>query len=95
MRLNGFRMGESRIIFCFMAGAVFLCMVRPKPAGDDRVQAEEVTQYVEPVLTYEAEFALKSPANKNLKGKGVRKGQYRCMEGHWRMIDETLVFICD
>ena len=86
-------MGKSQIIFRFMVGAVFLCMVRPEPAGASQAKAEEVTQDVEGVLTHEAEFALKSPANKNLKG--VHKGKYRCMEGHWRMIDDTPVFICD
>ena len=96
MRLKGFRMGKSRIVFCFVVGAVFLCMVQPEPAGAaSQAKAEEITQYVERVLTHEAEFALKSPANKNLKGKGVRKGKYRCMEGHWRTVNDRPVFICD
>jgi len=88
-------MGKGRFVFYFLIGAIFLCIVRPEPAGVGRAQAEETTQYVEGVLTHEAELALKSPANKNLKGKGMRKGKYRCMEGHWRMIDDKPVFICD
>jgi len=55
---------------------------------------KETQQYVETVPRYEAEFALKSPANKNVKRKGVRKGKYRCTVGHWRTIDDRPVFIC-
>ena len=54
----------------------------------------ETQQYVEMVPLYEAEFALKSPANKNMKMKGVRKGKYLCTVGHWRTIDDRPVFIC-
>ena len=93
MRLKGFGMGRNRIVFYSVVGAAFLCMVRPKPIGADRTQAEEITQYVERVLADEAEFALKSPADKNLKGKVARK--YRCMKGHWCTIDGKSLFICD
>ena len=56
--------------------------------------SRETQQYVEQIPLYEAEFALKSPANKNIKKQGVRKGQYRCTVGHWRTIDDRPVFIC-
>ena len=54
----------------------------------------ETQQYIEKVSRYEAEFALKSPANKKLKQQSARKGQYRCTVGHWRTIDDRPVFIC-
>ena len=57
--------------------------------------AEETRRYVDTVPRYELEFAQKSPADKSRKEKGVRKGQYRCTEGHWVTIDERPVFICD
>ena len=59
-----------------------------------RYLSRETQLYVEQVPLYEAEFALKSPANKNMKQRGVRKGQYRCTVGHWRTIDDRPVFIC-
>jgi hypothetical protein len=93
MRLRKFGVGKRGIVFCFVIGAVFVCMVRPEPAGTGRAQQMGTAQYVERVLTAEAEFALKSPANKNLKRRAPRK--YRCMEGHWRVIDERQVFLCD
>ena len=64
-------------------------------AGASEDTANEARQYVEKVLSYEAEFASKSKVNKNVKQKQVRKGKYRCTEGHWRMIDKRPVFICD
>ena len=57
--------------------------------------AEATRRYVETVPRYELEFAQKSPADKSRKEKGVRKGKYRCTEGHWVTIDERPVFICD
>ena len=57
--------------------------------------AEETKQYVEAVPRYEMELAQKSPADKGRKEKGVRKGAYRCTEGHWVTIDDRPVFICD
>lgn len=57
--------------------------------------AEETKRYVETVPRYELEFAQKSPADKSRKEKGVRKGKYRCTEGHWVTIDDRPVFICD
>jgi len=57
--------------------------------------AEEARRYVETVPRYELEFAQKSPADKSRKEKGVRKGTYRCTEGHWVTIDDRPVFICD
>ena len=40
-------------------------------------------------------FASKSLADKNMKQKEPRKGNYRCTEGHWRTIDDRRVFIYD
>ncbi|MBI3011812.1 MAG: transglycosylase SLT domain-containing protein [Candidatus Omnitrophica bacterium] len=59
-----------------------------------RYLPKETQQYVAKVSLYEAEFALKSSANKNLKKKEARKGKYLCTVGHWRMIDDRPVFIC-
>ena len=57
--------------------------------------AEETKRYVETVPRYELEFAQQSPADKSRKEKSVRKGTYRCTEGHWVTIDDRPVFICD
>ena len=57
--------------------------------------AEETKRYVETVPRYELEFAQKAPADKSRKEKGMRKGKYRCTEGHWVTIDDRPVFICD
>ena len=91
--LGAFNAGEGRI-----ADAQHLA----EKAGRDpqlwedvaRHLPRETRQYVEMVPRYEAEFALKSPANKNVKKKEVRKGKYRCTVGHWRTIDDRPVFIC-
>lgn len=64
-----------------------------KPKAKEK--AKEIRQYVELVPAYEAEFARKSPANKNLKQKKAKKERPRCTEGHWRTIDDRPVFICD
>ncbi len=56
---------------------------------------EETRAYVEMIPLYETEFAKKSPANKTLKKKGIRKGKYLCTDGHWVTIDGRPVFICD
>ena len=93
MRLRQFGAGKRWIAFCFVIGAVFVCMARPEPAGAGRAQRVGTAQYVEKVFADEAEFALKSPANKNLKRKAPRK--YRCMEGHWRVMAERPAFLCD
>ena len=66
-----------------------------EPAGATQAKAKETREYVEIVPLHEAEFSKKSPADKNKKEKGVRKGKYRCTEGHWRTIDDRRVFICD
>ncbi len=58
-------------------------------------KAYEIRQFVEKVLFHEAEFAIKSKADKNTKRKEPRKGTYRCTEGHWVTIDDRPVFICD
>lgn len=55
---------------------------------------QETQQYVEKIPMNEAEFARKSPANKNLKKKEARKGKQLCTVGHWRTIDDRPVFIC-
>ena len=91
--LGAFNAGQGRV-----AGA----QRRAEKAGKNpqlwedvaRSLPRETQQYVERVRLYEAEFALKSPANKNMKKQGVRKGQYRCTVGHWRTIDDRPVFIC-
>ena len=57
--------------------------------------AEETKRYVETVPRYELEFAQKSPADKGRREQGVRRGKYRCTEGHWVTIDDRPVFICD
>lgn len=56
--------------------------------------SQETQQYVEEVPMNEVGFARKSPANKNLKKKEVRKGKQLCTVGHWRTIDDRPVFIC-
>ena len=59
-------------------------------------KADEIRQYVERVLSDQAEFAAKSPADKTIKHKEPpRKGEYRCTEGHWVTIDDRPVYICD
>ena len=63
-------------------------------AGTAKPTADETRQYVEQVPLYEAEFALKSPANKNMKRKNPRQAKSRCTEGHWVTIDDRPVFIC-
>ena len=57
--------------------------------------ANETRRYVERISLYEVEFAKKSPADNSRKEKGVRKGKYRCTEGHWVTIDDRPVFVCD
>ena len=63
-------------------------------AGAKKSTADEARQYVENVPSNEAEFAIKSIADKNIKQKEPKK-EYRCTEGHWRTIDDRPVFICD
>ena len=67
-----------------------------EPLWEDvaRYLSRETQQYVEKIPRYEAEFALKSSANKHMKKQSVRRGQYRCTVGHWRTIDDRAVFIC-
>lgn len=61
-----------------------------------RSKADEIRQYVERVLSYQAEFAVKSPAGKTIKHKEPpRRGEYLCTNGHWVTIDDRPVFICD
>lgn len=91
--LGAFNAGEGRIAEAQrdaeMAGK------NPQLWGDvARYLSRETQHYVEQVPLYEAEFALKSPANKNMKKRGARKGKYPCTVGHWRTIDERPVFIC-
>ena len=61
----------------------------------DESAADQIRQYVQRVLLCEAEFAIKSKADKNVKLKNPRKDGYRCTEGHWVTIDDRPVFICD
>ena len=64
-------------------------------AGASPSKTREIGHYVAVVPLHEAEFAKKSPAKKNLKQKKAPKGQSRCSDGHWRMIDDRPVYICD
>ena len=92
--LGAFNAGEGRI-----ASAQHLA----EKAGKDpqswsdvaEYLANETRRYVERISLYEVEFAKKSPADRSRKEKGVRKGKYRCTEGHWVTIDDRPVFICD
>lgn len=92
--LGAFDAGEGRI-----AGAQRLAEKSGKnpQLWEDvaRHLPKETQQYAEKVPLLEAEFAQKSSADKTRKEKGVRKGQYRCTEGHWVTIDDRPVFICD
>ena len=63
-------------------------------AGAGEPKEKETGEYVEKVLGYEAEFAVKSLADKNKKQKKPGKRQAWCTEGHWRTIDDRPVFIC-
>ena len=91
--LGAFNAGEGRI-----ASAQRLA----EKAGQDpqswsdvaEYLANETGRYVERISLYELEFAKKSPAYKSRKENGVRKGKYRCTEGHWVTIDDRPMFIC-
>ncbi len=92
--LGAFNAGQNRV-----AGAQHLA---EKDGKDPQLWsdvaeylAKETQRYVEEVPLYEGEFAQKLPADKSKKEKGVRKGKYRCTEGHWVTIDGRPVFICD
>ncbi len=63
-------------------------------AGTTPAKERETKEYVEDILRYEAEFAIKSPADKNKKQKKPGKQQAWCTEGRWRTIDDRPVFIC-
>lgn len=63
-------------------------------AGTTPAKERETKEYVEGVFRYEAEFAIKSPADKSKKQKKPGKKQAWCTEGHWRTIDDRPVFIC-
>ncbi len=64
-------------------------------ADTTKDKAHETRQFVEKILSHEAELSIKSSANKSLKQKEPRQGTYRCTEGHWVTIDARPVFICD
>jgi membrane-bound lytic murein transglycosylase MltF len=64
-------------------------------AGASKDQTHETRQFVDKVLAYQAEFAEKSPADKDLKLKKPIKRTNWCTEGHWVTIDDRPVFICD
>ena len=61
----------------------------------EKYLTDETRHYIPKVLSYEDEFAVKSPLNKTVKQKATRGRKYRCTEGHWRTIDGRSVFICD
>jgi len=63
-------------------------------AGGGESKEKEAIEYVEKVLGYEAEFAIKSPADKSKKQRKPGKKQAWCTEGRWRTIDDRPVFIC-
>ena len=46
-------------------------------------------------LTVNTLEAVYGQENSCRKEKGVRKGKYRCTEGHWVTIDDRPVFVCD
>ena len=100
--LGAFNAGEGRI-----AGAQWLAQQAGKnpglwsnvqqfiaEAGATKAKERETKKYVEDVLRYEAEFAIKSPADKRRKQKEPGRRQAWCTEGHWRTIDDRPVFIC-
>ncbi len=64
-------------------------------AGSDEVEAAQARHYVEQVPVYEMEFLQKSLAGKNTKDKTAKKGEYRCIDGHWVTMDDRHVMICD
>ena len=62
------------------------------------IKPEKVTQirqYVDNVLKNEAEFAIKSLADKAAKNKKVHKPKTPCTSGHWITKDGHHIFICD
>lgn len=63
-------------------------------AGTTPAKERETKEYVEDVFRYEAEFAIKSPADKSKKQKKPGRKQAWCTEGRWRTIDDRPVFIC-
>jgi len=58
-------------------------------------KADEIREYVEKILPFEAEFAVKSAADKRVKLKEPRKKKIQCDKGHWVTIDDHPVYICD
>ena len=63
-------------------------------SGTSQTKEKETREYVEKVLSYESEFAMKSPADKNKRQKKPGNKQAWCTEGRWRTIDNRPVFIC-
>jgi hypothetical protein len=60
-----------------------------KAAGSTDAKVKEITQYVEKVLAYEAEFSQKSKANKKLKDKPPKKvSNNDSADGHWITLDD-------
>lgn len=64
-------------------------------AGATQDKAKEIHDYVDNVVTYQEEFAEKSPANKKFKDKEGKGPKVSCTQGHWVTIDDHPVFICD
>jgi membrane-bound lytic murein transglycosylase MltF len=64
-------------------------------AGATKAKAEEIRNYIEAIIGYEAEFAKKSLADKTEKKKKPKKSSYKCTGGRWRTIDGNPVMICD
>ena len=63
-------------------------------AGTTPAKERETKEYVEGAVHDEAEFAIKSPADKRKKHKKPGRRQTWRTEGHWRTIDDRPVFIC-
>lgn len=67
------------------------------PAGANKTQTKEVTEYVTKVLKYKKEFEKKSNANKKYKDKKLKnkasKPSKSGSEGHWVTINDKPVLI--
>ncbi len=58
-------------------------------------EARDGRKYVPEVLKNEAEFVLKSTADKKVKNKRPGKVEGPCTKGHWITKDDRPIFICD
>jgi hypothetical protein len=62
------------------------------PAGANKLQAKEVTEYVTKVLKYKKEFEVKSKANKKLKDKKLKNKASKASksenDGRWVTVND-------